>query len=122
MSTLSPVDLLAESPSWYLLSICADSQSYDPDIWFSDSDTARRICAHCPVRNNCLSYAMDIETDSDIQLVGVWGGLSPIQRKRLREHPDRLDRMRRVRSRTKLRLVPPLPMEPEQLSLLDALA
>jgi len=48
---------------------------------------------------------MDIEGDGSI-LIGVWGGLSPIQRKRLREHPDRLDRMRRVRSRTKLRLLP----------------
>lgn len=98
------VEKTAETPTWHLLSLCADT-SYSPDLWFDDADAARRVCAHCPVRNDCLGYAMDVETETGIQLIGVWGGLSPIQRKRLRSHPDRLERMRRVRSRTKLRLV-----------------
>jgi len=95
------VDLLEAStqPEWHLDSLCADTQ-YDADLWFDDADAARRICAHCPVRNDCLDYAMRAEESSGIQLIGVWGGLSPIQRKRLRVNPDSLDRMRRVRSRT----------------------
>lgn len=108
--TMKPVDLLEETPTWHLLSLCADT-TYSPDLWFDDADAARRVCAHCPVRNDCLGYAMDVEIDTGAQLIGVWGGLSPIQRKRLRQHPDRLERMRRVRSRTKLRLVPALPRE-----------
>ena len=128
--TMRPVELLespSETPTWHLMSLCADT-SYSPDLWFDDADAARRVCAHCPVRNDCLTYAMDVEVDTGIQLIGVWGGLSPIQRKRLRSHPDRLERMRRVRSRTKLRLVVSSPRQeipaqtklvarPEQLSL-----
>jgi len=107
------VDVMDEAlRQWHLSSICADPR-LDPDLWFSDSDTARRICSRCPVRNECLSYAMEVEEESGDQLLGVWGGLSPIQRKRLREHPERLDRMRRVRSRAKLRLIPS-PRTPEK--------
>lgn len=116
--------IIEASLSWHLDAICADSATYDPDLWFSDSDEARRICAHCPVRNDCLGYAMDVEQESGNQLIGVWGGLSPIQRKRLRQYPDRLDRMRRVRSRTKTRLATVIQLtapQPQQLMLaLDA--
>lgn len=101
---------LIEAPTdvyeWHLQSLCSDSAAYDPDLWFTDADVARRVCARCPVRNDCLNYAMEAEVESGTQLIGVWGGLSPIQRKRLRQHPDRLERMRRVRSRTHLRLLP----------------
>lgn len=110
---MGSVDLLeASTPQdWHLYSLCAD-KAYDSDTWFEDADAARRICAHCPVRNDCLQYAMDVEVKSGIPLIGVWGGLSPIQRKRLRAHPEALERMRRVRSRTHLRLVP-APQKPE---------
>jgi len=117
--TVKPV-IIEASLSWHLEAICADSATYDPDLWFSDSDEARRICAHCPVRNECLSYAMDVEQESGAQLIGVWGGLSPIQRKRLRQYPDRLDRMRRVRSRTKVRLAAVIHLtapQPQQMML-----
>jgi len=113
MATIRPVpSILTESPAWFLQAVCADPK-IDPDLFFNDSDTARQICGRCPVRNDCLSYAMASEIDTGSQLIGVWGGLSPIQRKRLRAHPERLDRMRRVRSRTKLRLLPtPAVLEP----------
>ena len=117
------MDLLElEAPAWHLQALCAEKTN-DPDIWFEDLDAARRVCAHCPVRNDCLAYALSSEEDG-AQLIGVWGGLSPIQRKRLRSHPDRLERMRRVRSRTHLRLLPvpkivkvPPPPQPVQLVL-----
>lgn len=120
MWTMRPVDLIEVSTpqEWHLASLCADS-SYDADLWFDDADAARRICAHCPVRNDCLSYAMDAEASSGIQLIGVWGGLSPIQRKRLRLNPEALERMRRVRSRTHLRLLPSRRQAPEPVELTE---
>jgi WhiB family redox-sensing transcriptional regulator len=113
---------------WHLHSACADPD-ISADIWFDDADTARRICGRCPVRNACLQYAMDVEADGE-RLHGVWGGLSPIQRQRLRENPESLDRMRRVRSKTRLRSLPsprikaeqPQPkheLHPVQLTLID---
>lgn len=40
---------------------------------------ARAICAACDVRSECLAFA--IETD---QAFGIWGGLLPQERRRLR--------------------------------------
>ena len=99
---------------WYLTSECADPQ-ISPDIWFEDADVARRICGRCPVRDACLDYAMKTEEESGDRLLGVWGGLSPIQRQRLRDNPSALSQMRRVRSKTKLRGLPsmrPTPARP----------
>ncbi|MDQ5816234.1 MAG: WhiB family transcriptional regulator [Actinomycetota bacterium] len=55
----------------------------DPDLWFPErgqsAEPARRICARCPVRPECLHWALEKDE------LGVWGGLSPRERKRLRE-------------------------------------
>jgi WhiB family transcriptional regulator, redox-sensing transcriptional regulator len=51
------------------------------DLFFIDSKgaaanaEAREICASCPVRQQCLDYALPIAG-----LMGVWGGLDPQQR------------------------------------------
>lgn len=56
----------------------------DPDMWFPEPGGSiqqqQAICADCPVRNLCLEYALrnDIEH-------GIWGGLSPKHRKKLRQ-------------------------------------
>jgi len=46
----------------------------DPDIWypFTDSElaAAQRICAGCPVREDCLAAAL-VRSEPD----GVWGGV-----------------------------------------------
>lgn len=53
----------------------------DTEAWFpKDSDratTARKICRSCPVRNECLEFALANRIPE-----GVWGGLLPAQRKR----------------------------------------
>ena len=41
---------------------------------------AKRICASCPVRSECLSYAV-----TTIQPDGVWGGTTPEERQKLRK-------------------------------------
>lgn len=35
-----------------------------------------RYCNACPVRDECLAYALEIQADS-----GIWGGLTSAQRK-----------------------------------------
>jgi WhiB family transcriptional regulator, redox-sensing transcriptional regulator len=49
--------------------------------FFSDRGSnlpAKRVCALCPVRDDCLGYALELEID-----YGVWGGTTPAERKRL---------------------------------------
>lgn len=39
---------------------------------------ARAICSACPVRSDCLEWAMTVGEKH-----GIWGGLNPAERKRL---------------------------------------
>ena len=48
-------------------------------------DAARRVCMQCPVRVQCLDYALNHQIDH-----GVWGGTSERERRRI------LRRRRRV--------------------------
>lgn len=45
----------------------------DPDLWFADApsdlERAKSLCAPCPIRELCLSAALDRE-----EPWGVWGG------------------------------------------------
>lgn len=55
----------------------------DPDLFFPDTspqasdDTARAkaVCARCPVRTECLTWAIDTQ-----QTHGIWGGLDESER------------------------------------------
>ena len=71
---------------WAARARCAD---IDPEIFFPPHDDpateARQICARCPVRDECLAYALDAD-----ERYGIWGGLDPDERRNLR---------RRLRSR-----------------------
>ena len=55
---------------------------YPPAAFFpSDGvgvDAARKICAECPVRAECLEYALVQRIDH-----GVWGGSSERERRRI---------------------------------------
>lgn len=57
---------------------------------------AQKMCDKCPVKSDCLTYAMENRVD-----YGIWGGLTETQRKRLRRvgRPDKLRTGRkRIRS------------------------
>lgn len=47
--------------------------SVDPDLWFAESptdvETAKTLCAPCPLREACLAGALDRR-----EPWGVWGG------------------------------------------------
>jgi WhiB family redox-sensing transcriptional regulator len=70
---------------WRSLGACLTA---DPDLFFPISATsgsagqvgrAKAICAGCPVRADCLRFALDLR---DMQ--GIWGGTTDDERKKLR--------------------------------------
>lgn len=65
----------------------------EPDLFFPigtagpariDLARAQQICAGCPVREDCLQWALDHSIDH-----GVWGGLGEEQRKSLKRRSAR---------------------------------
>ena len=72
---------LAREPraGWFEYARCRE---YDPDMFFPDKgespNPAKRICLRCPVRVECLNYALRARVP-----YGVWGGLSDRERRRL---------------------------------------
>jgi WhiB family transcriptional regulator, redox-sensing transcriptional regulator len=65
-------------PHWYEDAACR-GQGWERFFDHTDPTTAQRICARCPVRAPCLRFAMANQIDT-----GVWGGLTPEQRRRTR--------------------------------------
>lgn len=65
---------------WKQLGLCSQ---VDPDLWFPEKGGSarepKRICQDCPVRAQCLEYAL--ETD---QRFGVWGGTSERERRKIK--------------------------------------
>lgn len=61
----------------------ASCSKTDPELWFAvgalEHKRAKNICRDCPVRRQCLSYAMDAPVDH-----GIWGGLTERERRRFR--------------------------------------
>ena len=63
--------------SWVRQALCAQT---DPELFFppkgQPANEAKRVCAACPVRAECLLYALN----APMALDGIWGGLSPKER------------------------------------------
>lgn len=55
-------------------------------------DEAKAVCRTCPVRNQCLEYAL-----SNKERYGCWGGLAPIERLRIERKHRRQRLMERRR-------------------------
>lgn len=72
------LELPAQGP-WIQQAACAGD---NPDHWYLAENRggnfgyARTICAGCPVRRDCLDWAIRAGEDQ-----GLWGGLSPSQRR-----------------------------------------
>ncbi|MDX1510391.1 MAG: WhiB family transcriptional regulator [Nitriliruptorales bacterium] len=64
--------------SWMLEARCLDA---DPEAFFPEKGgstrEAKRICAICTVRDECLEFALDND-----ERFGIWGGLSERERRR----------------------------------------
>jgi WhiB family redox-sensing transcriptional regulator len=68
-------------PGWWFSALC---RGVDPELWFPDrgGDTrpAKEVCRGCPVRTECLEYAL-----GNSERFGIWGGLSERERRALRQ-------------------------------------
>jgi WhiB family transcriptional regulator, redox-sensing transcriptional regulator len=69
-----------ESTDWMRGGLCAQT---DPELFFPDQSDpalpAKRICSGCPEREGCRDYAVVRP-----ELVGIWGGTSERERRKLR--------------------------------------
>lgn len=65
---------------WWTLAACA---GIAPDLFFpgqgEDAAAAKAVCESCPVRTECLDYALD-----NAEKHGIWGGKSERERRRIR--------------------------------------
>ncbi len=71
--------------SWRDEALCRDT---DPDLFFPVGTTgqaliqierAKTVCGECPVRFDCLEFALETNQDA-----GIWGGTSEDERRLLR--------------------------------------
>ena len=71
--------------TWRDRAICRDT---DPDLFFPVGTTgqalvqiarAKEVCNECPVKVDCLEYALETNQDS-----GIWGGLAEEERRAIR--------------------------------------
>ena len=80
MPSTALAEVLYVDQDWRAHASCA---RFDPDLFFSpgalEHKMAKRICRECPVRRDCLAYAMEEPVDH-----GVWGGLTERERRRAR--------------------------------------
>ena len=70
----------ATNEQWQDRALCAQT---DPEAFFPEKGgstrEAKKICQRCPVRAECLEYAL-----ANDERFGIWGGLSERERRRLK--------------------------------------
>lgn len=71
---------MSDRESWWLEASCRDEP---PAIFFptssDDTAAAKAICAVCPVKDDCLDYAL-----RHAYLLGIWAGTAEKERRSLR--------------------------------------
>src|ERR1700722_5022286 len=88
-ASLSPGPVIhgASATPWWVDALC---RQHTPDLWFPESEAgmeAVAICAECPVRTDCLSWAIEHN-----ERYGIWGGVSARGRQRIRDEERRRSR------------------------------
>ncbi|GIG29300.1 WhiB family transcriptional regulator [Cellulomonas marina] len=73
--------VLGLSPDFVADGLCTQT---DPELFFPEKGgstrEAKKVCANCTVRAECLSYALEND-----ERFGIWGGLSERERRKLRD-------------------------------------
>lgn len=69
----------------------------DTDLFFPSSDggdwsAPKRICGNCPVKEQCLAESLRV---SKADQYGIWGGLGPRARIKVKRHQDYVERKAR---------------------------
>lgn len=74
------IDDYAGTDRWQVRAAC---RTMDPELFFPERGEtqaeAKAVCATCPVRRDCLKYAID-----NCERHGIWGGLSERERRKIR--------------------------------------
>ena len=67
--------------SWQHKALCSqtDPEAFFPEKGGSTRD-AKRVCAQCEVREQCLKWAIDHD-----ERFGIWGGMSERERRRYKK-------------------------------------
>ncbi|MGZ8785829.1 MAG: WhiB family transcriptional regulator [Acidimicrobiia bacterium] len=83
MSIPEHVDLRGSRAGWREEAACS---GLDTNLFFPATEddqvqlsVARQVCALCPVQESCLAYAVESR-----QTVGIWGGATTRERRRIR--------------------------------------
>lgn len=80
-STPYAKELSEQKKDWQPCAACHDAP---PDLFFFDNEEsntiAKKICSTCPVRKQCLEYALAIRPSD-----GVWGGLTADERHKVQK-------------------------------------
>jgi WhiB family redox-sensing transcriptional regulator len=70
----------ASRPAWQQRGACRGA---DPNLFFPERGEsvkeAKAVCTGCPVREECLEYALE-----NHEVLGIWGGLSGRERRQQR--------------------------------------
>jgi WhiB family redox-sensing transcriptional regulator len=74
------------SLEWMNEALCAEvgTDLFFPDIG-GNSREAIAVCHNCRVRERCLEYALNLEASGVWSVIGVWGGMTPRQRRQYRK-------------------------------------
>jgi WhiB family transcriptional regulator, redox-sensing transcriptional regulator len=71
------LELFGQRPPWMRDAACREHPEVNFHPGHGESpEPARAVCSRCMVRNECLQFALD-----DDERYGVWGGLSPPERR-----------------------------------------
>ena len=67
--------------SWMHRAAC---RGLDPDLFYpergAEGETAKGVCRRCPVKTQCLEYAL-----ANYEFFGIWGGESDRSRRRIKK-------------------------------------
>jgi WhiB family redox-sensing transcriptional regulator len=74
----------ADGVAWQESALCAQT---DPELFFPEKGgsvrEAKKVCMACPVRAECLEWALDTG-----ERYGIWGGLSERERRKVKKQRD----------------------------------
>jgi len=86
--------MASEQLEWQMDAPCAQT---DPEVFFpedkADVRLAKSICKTCPVKTQCLAFAME-----NAETFGVWGGTTARERQILRNKGRGRPRIERLAS------------------------
>jgi WhiB family redox-sensing transcriptional regulator len=84
-----PLAVIIDPGLWQRDAACREHPN--PELWFpargQTAERARDICYGCRVRDECLQYAIEHDIDA-----GIWGGLSPQERRQASASRDQKPR------------------------------